>query len=74
MTLMKVNRTPNPTRIDAFYSDDIREDEKNLLMVELARVRKEKELAKQKEVRVSCIGGCELSIGRREGTDGSSPA
>ena len=52
MTLMKVNRIPNPIRIDVFYSNDFREDEKNLLMVELARVRKEKELAKQKEVRV----------------------
>ena len=74
MTLMKVNRIPSLIRIDVFYSNDFREDEKNLLMVELARVRKEKELAKQKEVRVSCIGGCELSIGRREGTDGSSLA
>ena len=52
MTLMKVNRIPSLIRIDVFYSNDFREDEKNLLMVELARVRKEKELAKQKEVRV----------------------
>ena len=52
MTLMKVNRIPSLIRIDVFYSNDFREDEKNLLMVELARVRKEKELAKQKEVRI----------------------
>lgn len=49
------NHLPNQTRLNAlvFFSNH-REDDTALLMKELERVKKEKELAKQKEVILIC--------------------
>lgn len=69
-TLMKVNQVMCPlmNRIDYFSFFQCREDEKALLLAELERVKKEKELAKQKEVRNGFVF---LLIGRRESTNAS---
>ena len=45
-----------------------RDDETELLLAELAKVKKERELAKKREV---MDGMCVKSVGRGEGTNGS---
>lgn len=49
------NHLPNQTRLNALvFFPNHREDDTALLMKELERVKKEKELAKQKEVILIC--------------------